>query len=189
MTRFVLLCLSVTVGTSFASGQDSDEVRRLKKEIELLERELKVTRTENEQLKQENEKLKAAAKGVAAPKVAAGGPRTLSDMLTEGVTISGDFRFTDGIRKGDWTLTVKKRSGKDFTGIYTAKQTSPPPAAGSQPMEVEAKGEIDGDRLTFSITNTAKSRATASGFHDKGTIDLDWAGQSGKAKMTAKAPK
>jgi hypothetical protein len=189
MTRFVLLCLAFAVGAPITRGQDSEEVRRLKKEVELLQRELKVANAEIEQLKKENDQLKAAAKGVVAPKVAAGGPRVLSDMLTEGVTISGDFRFIGIDKKGDWALTIKKRSGKDFTGIYTAKQTSPPPPAGTQPIEVEAKGEIDGDRLTFSITNTAKSRATASGFHDKGTIDLDWAGQSGKAKMTAKAPK
>jgi hypothetical protein len=53
MIRFPVLALALLALTSASSarGQETDEVKRLKREIELLERELKVARSENDLLK------------------------------------------------------------------------------------------------------------------------------------------
>ena len=166
-----------------ASAQDADEVARLKRENDLLKRENAVRTKEIEQLKKEIEQLKAGgAKAQPAAK-----PGTLADLLTEGTTIRGDYRFRAGIKAtGDWSLTIKELKGKKFKGVHTAKETSPNKGEGS---EFEAEGEIDGNQLKFTIVNTTKIQASAGGTLKKDTIELVWNGRAGIADMKAKAPK
>jgi hypothetical protein len=188
MVRFTVLAMALLVvaGVPGARAQDADEVKRLKARIELLEAKLEAATLKIEKLEEANRQLKAGgAKGQPAAK--AGGQRTLSDILTEGTTIRGDYRFSTGNRgSGEWSLTIKERMGKKFKGLYTVRQLQPEKGEGA---EADAEGEIDGDRITFRPVNTAKMMATATGRLKNDAIELNWSGRGGQAVLVAKVPK
>lgn len=177
------ISLGVLLAANHAIAQDAYEVAKLKQEIELLKRENGQLKRENEALKKENGQLKAGGAKVQPPVR----PVTLADLLPEGTTIRGDYRFRAGNNTaGDWSLTIKELKGKKFKGIYTAKPTSPNKG---EEAEYEAEGEIDGNQLKFMIVNTTKLQASARGTLKKDTIELIWNGRGGIADMKAKAPK
>jgi len=175
---WVAVALLVVIGPSGACGQDSDEVKRLRGQIEQLEAKLKSTSSEAQDLKKENERLKASvATGRAS--------RQLADILTEGTAIGGDYRFAGpDMARGEWLLMIKERKGDRFKGVYLAKGAQKKGGWG----DAVAEGTLVGNNITFSVEN-AQISATAKGAMNKDVINLDWEGRSGKAKMVAKAPR
>jgi len=89
-------------------------------------------------------------------------------------------------RTSSSSLTIKERNGKKFKGVYTNKATFPNKG---EVAEYDVEGEIDGNLLKFTIVNTTKIQASASGELNKDTIELRWNGRAGIADMKAKAPK
>ena len=169
-----MAALLAAVMATDATAQDTDELKLLKQENLSLRIQLEAA---NRKIKELQDQLKG---GESKPMTTR---RTLADLLTVGTTVRGDYRFREGNKaRGDWTLTIKEIKGKMFKGIYTAKETHPTNGPGS---EVEAEGEIDGDRLTFKIVNTTKIQATARGGLTSEGLILVWDGRKGVADMKA----
>ncbi|OWK35204.1 hypothetical protein [Fimbriiglobus ruber] len=149
MVRFTMLAVALLVltGTSNARGQDTDEVKKLKKEVELLERELKVARVENEQLKREIEQLKAAK---TTTKKEEPQKKTLSELLPTETTLSGDYAGEKaGSERGTFAVTITERTGNKVKGTWLAK----PDMKEAYP-EREIVGEISDNKLVLRPVNT-----------------------------------
>lgn len=89
MRRIIFLTIAILsfVGPSSAWGQDSEEVKRLKKEIELLQSRLETANLKIEKLEAENRKLKEGGEIESAGKL------TLSDRLKAGTIAAGEYMF------------------------------------------------------------------------------------------------
>lgn len=159
-------------------GTDSDDVKRMRERIDLLETRLKLAEAEMEAMKKEIEILKGR-NGLGGRERA----RTLSDILQDGATIAGDFRFTNvKVAPGEISLTVKDREGKKFRGTYRAKSHQ-------SEFVSDVEGEITGDQITFkgvksvhkfTVTGAVKGESLPCTF-----VDDD----GGRAEMTFKLPR
>lgn len=128
-------------GLSAARAQDTDELAKLRAQIELLKKE-------NELLKKEIELLKKEAK--AKPDGAGGskaGARSLSELLPAGTVLKGGYRATQGGGHGEITVTISERDGKKFKATTVARQMKDNKDVGTVDGEIE--GVIDGARLTY----------------------------------------
>ena len=94
----------------------------------------------------------------------------------------GDFRRSvPDLETGEWTLRIRDRDGKKFTGVVTIKMTE----VKGDPVEGDVTGEIVGDRIKF-IVDTAKLTATVTGALRKDILTMDWNGRLAKAELKGK---
>jgi len=107
------VAIMVLAGASNARGQDADEVKRLKKEIELLQSKLETANLKIEKLQTENEQLKAGRSKTA--KAAAGDGFVVGTKLVGTVTRSWTANGKPVVVGDDMEFEVTKRTGKEFT--------------------------------------------------------------------------
>ncbi len=162
-------------GGAQARGQDSEEIKRLKSRIELLEMKLRLAEADNETLRKEIAALKSKAGGAGKEK-----PRTLSELLSDGAVLPGDFRFLNAkISAGEVTVTIKSRNGKQFRGMHYAKNKE-------GELNVEIEGEINANRFGYKAINTAH-KFTVTGILKGESLECIFVNSAGeKASMTLK---
>lgn len=154
MIRLALLAVSLVVlpGASGVRGQDTEEVKKLKERIELLEAKLKQAEIEIAQLR-----AKTPGGEKEAPKKA-----SLSDLLTVGKILSGNYRSAKGNGLeggGEVVITIGERDGKKVKASGVLK----PSSKDAQNITIDYEGEIEGVRLTLrSVGKANKSSATLS---------------------------
>ncbi len=180
MERFalVVVALIVLMGASDACGQETDEVKQLKVQIELLEAKLEAANLKIEKLEQENQQLKAGGK-TSAP---AGRKPSLSERLTAGTVIKGDFITTnmgkDNVR-GKATLTVSERKENTFKGTLLAT------VEGKPDLEHEVTGTITSTGVA-SKSVSAPNPFTLHGKLRDDYLTLQFSGQFTKATVKLK---
>ena len=180
MVRFALLAVALLVATatSQARGQDSDEVKLLKKEIALLQAKLEAATLKIEKLEKENQQFKRDGKG-STP---VGQKRSLSDRLADGVVVKGDFASTN-LGKDDYlgksTLTISERKDNAFKGTFLAT------AEGKPNFEYEVSGTITGSRVDIKSVGAPKP-FTLNGQLSDDYLTLTFNGPVTKAKVKLK---
>jgi len=146
MIRFTMLVvpLLVLAGAPNALGQDTDEVKRLKAQVELLQAKLEVANLTIEKLEVENQKLKAGGEVEGKAK------KSLSDRLPAGTSIVGTYKLP-GVNgeSGTATLTIAERDGNKVKGTYKAE--------GGPGFEFE--GTISGNTMTGKSIGSAVQKS------------------------------
>ena len=179
MRSIALLLMAATASVAF--GEDTDEVRSLKLQVKELEGKLTLAEKEIQLLKKEID-----LKSTTSPKLKSGqkpgNAQSLSDLCVPGAVMRGDFRRSvPDLETGEWTLRIRDRDGKKFTGVVTIKMTE----VKGDPVEGDVTGEIVGDRIKF-IVDTAKLTATVTGALRKDILTMDWNGRLAKAELKGK---
>lgn len=181
MARFTMLAVALftlAVETS-ARGQDSDQVKLLKKEIETLQAKLETANLKIEKLQADLDK---ARKGEAKPAAAAGKQVAIGDLLPEGATLSNLYQFQTGDRhKGSGTLTIASRDGDSFTGTLVGGTDGKPAKT------AEVKGKIRGmTTVTIRSVNLPTDWEVTGTLRKDGSC-IEWSGNmpgSGSVKGT-----
>jgi hypothetical protein len=84
-------------------------------------------------------------------------PAQLEDLLKPGVKIQGTWSFTTRKLDGQFTLTIRKRSGNRFEAWYKAAAVNAPP------LEWPVEGTVKGNSISFtSIAETKGFRVSGS---------------------------
>lgn len=109
---------------------------------------------------------------------------SLSDLLTAGTTLRGEYAFLTGAKRiGTLELTIKARDGKRFRGTHDAR------TAGKSAFVQEVVGIIDGDRLMYQSDNSAV-RFQVQGVVSGSQINAEFLGvdNQSRARCTLKLP-
>src|SRR5262245_39966832 len=124
MARGVVLAVVLLVAfvAPGASGQDTEEVKRLKDRVAILEAKVKRAEAENAQLKQEVAQLKAAAK----------------DGFAKGAVFDGR-RQSGGKVTHTLKLEVTSRQGASFKGVLSLSSTG---GAGVRTVKVDGTAPV-----------------------------------------------
>lgn len=159
MSTKPLLCSVVTILafaiSQRATAQDGGNVEELQKQVEILKKENELLKKEVELLKKEleakdeehNEKPEVVKKGRSR------GP-SLSDLLTEGKVLSGTYRESMGVGRGDITFSISERNGNKIKG--TASMRHIDNATNRETTSTaEAEGVINGSRFSWVTVGSA----------------------------------
>lgn len=180
MERFTLLAMALMlmIGASDARGQDADEVKRLKAQVELLQAKLEAANLKIEKLEKENQQLKLGGK---AP-VPEGRKSSLSERLTQGTVLGGDFATTnmgkDNFR-GKATLTVSDRKDNNIKGKFLGT------ADGKPDFEFEVTGTINGNGVSIKSVGAPNPFTLIGQLRDE-YLTLQFSGPSTKATIKFK---
>jgi hypothetical protein len=161
----VALLLACAAARSY--GQETDELKRLQKEIELLQAKLDAANLKIEKLQQENKQLQADAAGKPAEKAAA------KDPFAKGAVFTG-FRLSDSGKKQNVELAVTKRDGTSFEGQLTITRDDRETRRVVKVFGTATSG--NGGLVRFKTEKSGKFEQAFSGKYNSGSFGFDFAG-------------
>jgi hypothetical protein len=185
MSRLALLTVALVLlaGASNAHGQDSEEVKRLKKEIELLQAKLEAANLKIEKLQKENEQLKAG--GAKAPAVKA----VEKDAFAKDALFTGRRIMGKDIEQ-HLSMVVTKRDGTQFEGELTIEYR---PDMEVRTLKVTGTAPVGNGAVKVVTEKSGKFKQTFTGQFNNGEFGFDCGGTSrdgssvsGKGVMRAK---
>ncbi len=189
MARVLMLVMAVVLiaGVSNARGDDTEEVKRLKKQVEDLQSKLKDASLKVEKLEAENMQLKTDAKLATA--------KAADDAFALGTIFVGERRIIYGKGLPDYRQKVKleitSRDKTSFEGQLTITNVTD---EGIREVKVTGTAPTGKDGVVrFKTEKSGKFQNSFTGRYGSGEIGFDFGGTghegqpiSGKGTMAAK---
>jgi hypothetical protein len=179
---FLSATLSLLCGSGIVRGDDADEIKLLKKEIELFKAKLEAANLKIEKLERENELLKGNKLTTEKEDTK---KKTLSELLTPETVLTGDWAGTAaGADSGTLTVTITERTGNKLKGTWLAKATNKDAFP-----EREIVGEISDNKLTLRPVNTVAKWTCTLTFKGQALEGFNVLSDGTRAKIALKVPK